>query len=97
MLKSKTFINVLWRDQFDMTARNYARSANLKSLISEYMIDTRQFSDSLILELEDQELNVEKMLAVRNKKLELLQQAQTIVKRKSIRKSHRLTTRSSDM
>ena len=34
------------------------------------MIEGRQLSDSLILELEDQELNVEKMLALRNKRVE---------------------------
>lgn len=70
MLKARVFVNVLWRDQFDMTSRHYAKSDNIKSLISEYMIETKQLSDSLNLELEDQELNVEKMLSQRNKKLE---------------------------
>lgn len=41
ILKSKAFINVLWRDQFDMTARHYAKNASINSLISEYMIETR--------------------------------------------------------
>jgi ankyrin repeat protein len=30
MLKQRVFINVLWRDQFDMTARHYAKTPNLK-------------------------------------------------------------------
>lgn len=74
LLKSKHLINVLWRDQFEMTARNYAKNQNIKQLVSEYMIENRQLSDSLILELEDQELNVEKMLALRNKKVEFSSQ-----------------------
>ncbi|EAR94167.2 ankyrin repeat protein (macronuclear) [Tetrahymena thermophila SB210] len=51
-------IDILWKDQYQNTARNCSQSVAIKSLISQYMIEQDKMSDSLIKELEDEEFNL---------------------------------------